>query len=100
MKTLFYGLIILMVMTGCSSNYYVQKQADPCKDKYLVQLEQKSSLTPEEMIAYAQLKRNCLENENSKNQTEIMELQADMIHLGVMVYVSTIIGVLIWAATK
>jgi len=73
---------------------------NPCNDKLLSQLSQKDSLTGDEMKIYLELRRICIEDKNSRELTAQTARIADANWLMSMVYVSTIIGVLIWAAIE
>lgn len=65
-------MVLGSFLFGCST-YQIQLKDDPCKDKYLLQLQQKSDLTPEEMIAYAQLKQLCQDSKFQAKQLNELE---------------------------
>lgn len=72
MRRILIYMVLLSFLFGCST-YQLKLKDDPCNDKYLLQLEKKSNLTPEEMLAYAQLKQLC---QDSKFQTkQLTELE-------------------------
>lgn len=91
--------MVITIFAACTHTRTVQVY-NPCNDPLLTALEQKDSLTAQETIAYAELKRNCLNYKTDKEQTEIMAEQSDVIHLGITVYVGTVLGALIWLAVK
>lgn len=72
MKRFLIYMVLGSFLFGCST-YQLQLKDDPCNDKYLLQLEKKSDLTPEEMLAYAQLKQLCQERRYQERQLSELE---------------------------
>lgn len=65
-------IVLISFLFGCST-YEIQLKDDPCNDKYLKQLEQKSSLNVDEIRAYAELKRLCQERRYQERQLSELE---------------------------
>ena len=99
MKKLLLLLFISLLPTGCATQHIVNA-IDPCKDKVLLMLESKDSLSVEEMKLYSELQNRCIENINSKLLINETAKIASALKVGVGVYVITTLVVIVWAIAE
>ena len=77
MKMQIFLALFLLLFVGCYSQVSQKTNEvnsnDPCNDKILKQLEQKDSLSTDEMKVYVELKKLCSENENTSRRLDQTE---------------------------